>query len=133
MDLELMNVLRADVHSLRHVDIKLKSIWESHNSPRLANSTSCVEDEVLVGPPVDPNKYTVSPPDSFTGDSPFTESALEAQSLAKEWQPQCVVGSSDIVACNTAISTNNTSEAYKSRMLNEPCNQRAVDGHKFAQ
>ena len=71
MDLVLMNVLRADANSRRHVDIKLGFIWEAHNSPRLANSTSCVEDEVLVGPPVDPNKDTVAPPDSFAGDSPI--------------------------------------------------------------
>ena len=38
----LMNVLRGDVHGLRHVDITLAVIRESHNSPRLANSTSCI-------------------------------------------------------------------------------------------
>ena len=56
LDLGLMNVLRGDVHGLRHVDIKLELIWESHDCPCLASSMSCNEDEVLVGLPVKPNK-----------------------------------------------------------------------------
>ena len=78
-------------------------------------------------------KMHVAPSDPFAGDSPFTGSPVEPQSLAKERQPQCVVGSSDVVVRCTSISTHNTGEAHKGCMLNEPCDQWVRDGHVLAQ
>ena len=44
-----------------------------------------------------------------------------------------MVGSSDVVVRGATISTENTSESYKGRKLNKPCNQWARNGHMLAQ
>ena len=126
-------MLACNVRGLWHVDVKLELIRKYHDCPHLANAMDCIKHKVLIGPPMDSDENAVAPSDSFAGDSPFTGSPFEPQSLAKEWQPRRVVGSSDIVVRGTSISTNNTSEAYKGFMLNEPCNQWVRDGHMFAQ
>ena len=78
MGLGLMDMLRTDLNRLCHVGIEFELIGESHHCPCLSNSTSCIVHKVLVGPPMDPHKYTIAPPDPFAGDSPFTGSASES-------------------------------------------------------
>ena len=82
MCLGLMDMLQTDLNRLCHVGIELELFGESHHCPCLSNSTNCTVQEVLVGPTMDPNKYTIAPADPFASDSPFMGSAFESQSLA---------------------------------------------------
>ena len=118
-----MDVLRTDLDRLGHVSVELQLIRESHHSPRLSYAPDGVVHEILVRPPVDSNEDPITPPDALAGNSPFSGPSLEPQTLTKEGQPQCVVGPPDVVVRGTSVSTYNTSEAHKSCMLNEPCDQ----------
>ena len=78
-------MLGRNVHGLCYVDVELGFICKPHNYSRLADAMGRVEDKVLVGPAMDPNKDTSTPPNAPAGNSTFSGPSLEAQSLPEEW------------------------------------------------
>ena len=77
-------MLGRNVHGLCQVDVELEVIWKPQNYSRLADGMGRVEDKVLVGSAMDPNKDAITPPNALAGNSTFSGSSLEAQSLPEE-------------------------------------------------
>ena len=79
-----MYMLGQDVDRLRKLWVKLQLIGISHDRPRLLDPVHRVKHDILVGAPVDANKYSIAPSGPLTSDAALLGSALAPDFLIKE-------------------------------------------------
>ena len=124
-----MYMLGQDVDRLRKLWVKLQLIGVPHDRPCLLDPAQGIKHDILVGAPVDANKYPIAPSGPLTRDASLMGSALVPDLLAKERQSQLVLSASNPMVGRHAILANDSCQSNKCGVLNEPRDERVRHWH----